>query len=156
MATATFAAGCFWGVEARFREIKGVEDTVVGYTGGTTENPTYKEVCSGRTGHAEGVRVTFNPKVVSYEDLLRAFWAMHNPTTLNRQGPDRGSQYRSAVFVHDDDQRRQAEAVKHELDSSDEFSKPIVTEVTDASPFYKAEEYHQRYYEKNRGGIRCH
>ena len=114
MATATFAAGCFWGVEARFREIKGVEDTVVGYTGGTTENPTYKEVCSGRTGHAEGVRVTFNPKVVSYEDLLRAFWAMHNPTTLNRQGPDRGSQYRSAVFVHDDDQRRQAEAVKHE------------------------------------------
>jgi len=145
---AMFAAGCFWGVQARFDKIKGVVATQVGYTGGRTENPTYEEVCSGDTGHAEAVEVTFDPAIVSYEELLKAFWNMHNPTTKNRQGFDIGSQYRSAVFYHNEEQKNAAEKVKQELEAIKKFPMPIVTEITPASTFYKAEEYHQKYYEK--------
>ena len=148
MEKAMFAAGCFWGVQARFDKIKGVVATQVGYTGGRTENPTYEEVCSGDTGHAEAVEVTFDPAIVSYEELLKAFWNMHNPTTKNRQGFDIGSQYRSAVFYHNEEQKNAAEKVKQELEAIKKFPMPIVTEITPASTFYKAEEYHQKYYEK--------
>ena len=146
---ATFAAGCFWGVEADFRNIPGVVDTVVGYTGGKTKNPTYRQVCSHTTGHAEAVQVTFDPEKISFERLVKAFFDLHDPTTSNRQGPDVGSQYRSAIFYHNDDQKQTAEAVKDELDRSGKYRYPIVTEIVPAAPFYMAEDYHQRYYEKH-------
>ena len=146
---ATFAAGCFWGVEADFRNIPGVVDTVVGYTGGKTKNPTYRQVCSHTTGHAEAVQVTFDPENISFERLVKAFFDLHDPTTPNRQGPDVGSQYRSAIFYHNDDQKQTAEAVKDELGRSEKYRYPIVTEIVPAAPFYTAEDHHQRYYEKH-------
>lgn len=152
---AIFAAGCFWGVEAAFRKIKGVKDAVSGYTGGHVENPGYKDVCTGTTGHAEAVEVIFDPDEVSYDDLLNAFWKMHNPTTPNRQGPDVGEQYRSAIFFLTPEQEKAAEESKKKMDESGKFKNPIVTEITKAGPFYRAEEYHQRYFEKHGGGV-CH
>ncbi|HJZ66483.1 MAG TPA: peptide-methionine (S)-S-oxide reductase MsrA [Candidatus Acidoferrum sp.] len=152
---ATFAAGCFWGVEVKFRMIPGVEDAIVGYSGGRTDNPTYKEVCTDRTGHAEVVQVTFDPAKVSYETLVEAFWHMHDPTQVNRQGPDEGTQYRTAIFYHSPEQKTIAEKSKAALNASRKFSKPIATEITAAGPFWKAEEYHQRYLEK-RGAASCH
>jgi len=152
MATATFAAGCFWQVEAEFRQTPGVLATEVGYAGGITENPTYRDVCTDRTGHAEVVRVEFDPEKISYEKLLDVFWALHDPTTLNRQGPDVGTQYRSAIFVHDAEQKDVAEASRAR--AQERFSRPIVTEITPAEEFYPAEEYHQRYLEK-RGLATC-
>ena len=150
MKKATFGAGCFWGVETRFGNVNGVIETVVGYTGGSTENPTYKEVCTNKTGHAEVVQVTFDPSVVSYEELLEIFWNMHNPTTLNRQGWDIGTQYRSAVFYHDTEQRLAALALKEKLEKSDKYHEPIVTEIVPILKFTRAEEYHQKYDEKNK------
>ena len=152
---ATFAAGCFWGVEAAFREIDGVVQTAVGYSGGRTADPTYRQVCGHRTGHAEAVEVWFDPAVVSYEDLLARFWQMHNPTTRNRQGLDFGSQYRSAIFYHDDAQRAAAEASKQAADTSGRFPRPIVTLIVPAATFYRAEDYHQQYLDK-RGLGSCH
>lgn len=152
---ATFGAGCFWGVEAAYRQIPGVLSTRVGYLGGTMENPTYKDVCSGRTGHAEVVEVTYDPKRLTYDDLLTVFWENHDPTTLNRQGPDVGVQYRSAIFYHDAEQKAAAEASKAERDRSGRYRRPIVTEITPASTFYEAEDYHQQYLEK-RGLASCH
>ena len=152
---ATFAAGCFWGVEAKFRQLPGVKNTRVGYTGGHTENPDYKLVCTGETGHAEAIEVEFDPAVIRYGQLLDFFWQIHNPTTPNRQGPDVGTQYRSAVFYHDAEQKEQAENRKQELNAGGVFSQPIVTEITAASTFYPAEEYHQCYLEK-RGQGSCH
>ena len=152
---ATFGAGCFWGVEVAFRNVKGVKDAVVGYLGGTLQNPTYKDVCTGRTGHAEAVQLVYDPSEATYEKLLDVFWENHNPTTLNRQGPDVGTQYRSAIFYHTDEQKRIAEASKARQTASGRFSRPIVTEITPASAFYKAEDYHQRYLEK-RGLASCH
>ena len=155
MAKATFAAGCFWGVEDTFRQVKGVTDATVGYTGGTTKNPSYKDVCTGRTGHAEAVEIEFDPKDVSYRELLAVFFQNHNPTTLNRQGPDFGTQYRSAIFFHDAGQEAQAREAVAALEASHVFKSPIVTQIVPASDFYRAEEYHQRYFEKQ--GIRaCH
>jgi peptide-methionine (S)-S-oxide reductase len=151
---ATFGAGCFWGVEAAFRQIDGVTKTEVGYEGGTLENPTYQDVCSHTTGHAEVVEVTYDPDRVSYERLLDAFWAKHNPTQRNRQGGDIGDQYRSVVFVHDDEQRAAAERSKAELDASGRYRKPVVTQIEPAQTFYAAEEYHQQYLEK-RGRSSC-
>jgi peptide-methionine (S)-S-oxide reductase len=143
---ATFAAGCFWGVESSFRQLDGVIDVTVGYTGGRIKNPTYEMVCSDRSGHAEAVEVEYDPSVVSYDTLLDVFWEIHDPTTMNRQGPDFGSQYRSAIFYHDESQRQAAEAsIKR---AAPLFEDPIVTEITPASEFYPAEEYHQRYYER--------
>jgi peptide-methionine (S)-S-oxide reductase len=153
--TATLGAGCFWGVEATFRQTKGVKATAVGYAGGRTKNPSYEDVCYRDTGHAEVVQVEFDPAQVSYEDMLAVFFDNHDPTTLNRQGPDIGEQYRSAVFYHNDEQRDAAERVKRELDESGRFRRPIVTEITPAPEFYRAEEYHQRYLEK-RGLASCH
>lgn len=152
MAKATFAAGCFWGVEEAFRQTPGVLETTVGYTGGHTDNPTYEQVCSDQTGHAEAVEIEFDPARVTYSHLLEKFWKLHDPTTRNRQGPDVGSQYRSAVFHHDDDQREQAEAVKRRLDEAGIFGRPIVTEITPASTFWRAEDYHQQYVHKRGGG----
>ncbi len=152
---AIFAAGCFWGVEQTFRETEGVLETSVGYTGGHTANPTYKQVCSDTTGHAEAVRVVYDPQQVSYEKLLDVFWANHNPTTPNRQGPDIGSQYRSVIFYHNDAQAQAARKSQQALEQSGRFSRPIVTEIVPAEEFYPAEEYHQQYLEK-RGGGRCH
>jgi peptide-methionine (S)-S-oxide reductase len=152
---ATFGAGCFWGVEVAFRQVPGVVDARVGYLGGTYANPTYQDVCTGRTGHAEVVEVDYDPSRVSYDDLLTVFWSNHDPTTLNRQGPDRGTQYRSAIFYHDEAQRAAAVASKERWDRSGRFRSPIVTEITPASTFYRAEEYHQRYLEKH-GLARCH
>jgi peptide-methionine (S)-S-oxide reductase len=155
MAQATFAAGCFWGVEEAFREIPGVISTTVGYTGGTLKSPTYQDVCSGRTGHAEALEVEFDPAKVSYLELLAVFWKSHDPTTLNRQGPDVGSQYRSAIFYHDAQQEKDARESKAILEKEKIFKRPIVTEITPASEFYRAEDYHQRYFERR--GIRsCH
>ena len=145
---AIFAAGCFWGVEARFRQINGVSDVTAGYCGGFTEKPTYKDVCSGKTGHAEVVQVSYDPKIVSYEKLLKTFFSMHNPTTLNRQGPDIGTQYRSAVFCTTEEQGRIARNFKEKLENSGKFKGQIVTEIKPAGPFWPAEEYHQRYLEK--------
>lgn len=152
---ATFGAGCFWGVEVAFRQVPGVLDAVAGYAGGTLANPSYQDVCTGRTGHAEVVEVTYDPTRVSYDDLLNVFFTRHDPTTLNRQGPDHGTQYRSAVFYHDDEQRRTAEAARERWNQSGRWQSPIVTEITPASTFYRAEEYHQRYLEK-RGQASCH
>jgi peptide-methionine (S)-S-oxide reductase len=149
MEKATFAAGCFWGVEATFRQVPGVVSTAVGYSGGSFKNPSYQDVCSGRTGHAESVEVEFDPARVSYDELLNIFWGAHDPTTPNRQGPDVGTQYRSAIFVHNAEQRDSALASKERLDKSKSYKKPIVTEITAASEFYRAEEYHQRYFEKH-------
>jgi len=153
METATFAAGCFWGVEAAFRRIEGVVQTAVGYIGGTTENPTYEEVCTGRTGHAEAVQVVFDPARVSYEQLLDAFWECHDPTTANRQGPDIGTQYRSAVFFHGAAQEAAAAASKAAQEAAGRFGHPIVTEIAPAGPFTMAEDYHQQYVEKRRRGL---
>jgi peptide-methionine (S)-S-oxide reductase len=153
--TASFAAGCFWGVEARFREIEGVLDAVSGYMGGEMKNPSYKDVCGGQTGHAETVQVTFDDSKVSYQELLDHFFDMHNPTTLNRQGPDFGSQYRSAVFWHDEDQHSAARRKIREIDESGTWPSAVVTVVAPATTFWRAEEYHQRYFEKNGGGY-CH
>ena len=150
--TATFGAGCFWGVEASFRKVDGVVETAVGYSGGTKENPTYQEVCTDRTGHAEVVRVQFDPSKVTFEELLKIFWDSHDPTTLNRQGPDVGRQYRSAVFYHNEAQREIAESAKEQLGKSGTYQRPVVTEITPASTFYQAEEYHQRYLEKQGKG----
>jgi peptide-methionine (S)-S-oxide reductase len=144
---ATFAAGCFWGVEHTFRELEGVSDAVSGYTGGTAEQPTYKQVCAGRTGHAEAVEVTFDPEVVSYDQLLAHFWSIHNPTTRDRQGFDVGSQYRSAIFTHSDEQRRAAEASRDAAQTH--LNREIVTQIEPAATFWPAEDYHQRYVEKN-------
>ena len=146
---ATFAAGCFWGVEAKFRKIPGVIDTIVGYTGGDVENPTYQMVCSHKTGHAEAVQVTYDSKEVSYETLVQCFFDFHNPTTPNRQGLDIGSQYRSAIFYHDEKQAAIAMRVKEEIEGSGGFRRHIVTQIVPAQEFYRAEEYHQRYYEKH-------
>ena len=148
MAKATFAAGCFWGIEAAFRKVEGVADARVGYVGGTTRDPTYEQVCSGRTGHAEAVELDFDPDIVSYEALLDTYWRIHDPTQLNRQGPDVGTQYRSAIFHHDEHQREAAEASKRRLDASGRHPAPIVTELAPASEFWVAEDYHQRYFEK--------
>ena len=151
---ATFAAGCFWGVEATFRQIKGVVATAVGYEGGAFSNPTYHDVCTDRTGHAEAVEVDYDPARVSYEQLLQVFWENHNPTTLNRQGPDVGTQYRSSIFYHTPEQQATATASKERLQASGKYRRPIVTEVVPASQFYRAEDYHQQYLEK-RGLSSC-
>ncbi len=155
MKKATFGAGCFWGVEEAFRRIDGVTGTAVGYLGGNLENPTYEDVCTGRTGHAEVVQVEYDPSRVSYERLLDVFWESHDPTTLNRQGPDVGTQYRSAIFFQDEEQEAAALASKGRLDASGQFRRPIVTEITRATPFYRAEDYHQQYLAK-RGRSSCH
>jgi peptide-methionine (S)-S-oxide reductase len=152
MEKATFGAGCFWGVEAAFRQIKGVVSTAVGYLGGHLPNATYKDVCSGKTGHAEVVQVEFDPAQVSYDDLLKVFWDNHDPTTLNRQGPDVGAQYRSAIFFHTPEQEAAAKASKEKMQAG--YKNKIVTEITPASEFYRAEEYHQQYLEK-RGLAHC-
>jgi peptide-methionine (S)-S-oxide reductase len=154
MATATFAAGCFWGVEAAFRQVPGVTATRVGYTGGTTINPTYGQVCTDRTGHAEAVEVSYDPARVSYDELLRVFWEIHDPTQRNRQGPDVGTQYRSAIFYHDPQQEAAARASKEQLERSGVHRRPIVTEVVPAQTFYRAEDHHQQYLEK-RGLATC-
>ena len=155
MQKATFGAGCFWGVEAAFRKLKGVESTAVGYSGGTVPNPTYEHVCTDRTGHAEVVHVEYDPAEVSYEELLDVFWQNHDPTQLNRQGPDVGAQYRSAIFYHTPEQQAAATASKQRLEASGCYKRPIVTEITPAAEFYRAEEYHQQYLEK-RGSTSCH
>jgi peptide-methionine (S)-S-oxide reductase len=155
MEIATFAAGCFWGIESAFRQVPGVTDVVVGYSGGHTANPTYKDVCTDGTGHAEVVQVTFDPEQLSYEKLLEVFWQIHDPTQLNRQGPDFGTQYRSAIFFHSPEQEASARKSKEQAQASGRFSRRIVTEITPASTFYRAEEYHQRYLEK-RGAASCH
>lgn len=151
---ATFGAGCFWGVEAQFRQVKGVISTAVGYMGGTLDNPTYQDVCTDRTGHAEVVEVDYDPEGVSYEDLLEVFWNHHDPTTLNRQGPDVGTQYRSVIFFHSPEQEAAARASKEELEQSKRFRSPIVTQIVPAKTFWRAEEYHQQYLEK-RGLAHC-
>ena len=145
---ATFACGCFWGVEAAFSQIKGVISTSVGYTGGTLKNPTYKDVCHGNTGHAEAVEIKYNPSKITYDELLEIFWKIHDPSTLNRQGPDIGSQYRSAIFFHIQEQELLAKVSKERLEKSEKYKNKIVTEIRPASEFYKAEEYHQKYYDK--------
>jgi peptide-methionine (S)-S-oxide reductase len=148
MEKGTFAAGCFWGVEAAFRKVKGVVSTSVGYTGGSFKDPTYKDVCSGKTGHAEAVEIEYDPSRVSYEELLSVFWENHDPTTLNRQGPDIGTQYRSAIYVHTPEQKAAAIASKENLQKSGRYKNPISTEITPALQFYRAEDYHQQYFEK--------
>ncbi|WP_292406871.1 MULTISPECIES: peptide-methionine (S)-S-oxide reductase MsrA [unclassified Methanoculleus] len=149
---ATFGAGCFWGVEETFRHVPGVVDTAVGFMGGTTEDPTYSEVCTGRTGHAEVVQVTYDPEKVSYRDLLDVFWNAHDPTTPNRQGPDIGMQYRSVIFYHTPEQEKEARTSKEEMDRSGRFGRPIVTAIEPAGTFWRAEEYHQQYFAKHGGG----
>ncbi len=151
MEKATFGAGCFWGVEAQFRQVKGVTSATVGYSGGAMEDPSYEDVCSGKTGHAEAVEVIFDPETISYDQLLDVFWSIHDPTTLNRQGPDVGSQYRSAIFTHDSGQVAAARASKERLQSSAGNTREIVTEITPATAFYRAEDYHQQYFEKALG-----
>ena len=154
--TATFAAGCFWGVEATFRQIKGVKATAVGYTGGSLDHPTYKDVCTDRTGHAEAVQVEYDPQEVSYEQLLKVFWENHDPTTVDRQGPDVGTQYRSAIFYHTPEQKAAAEAAKQRLAGpGGKYRREIVTQIVPAATFWKAEDYHQQYLEK-RGMSSCH
>jgi len=153
--TATFAAGCFWSVESLFKQTKGVVETTVGYTGGTSPDPTYRQVCTGITGHAEAVQLKFDPGIISYEELLSLFWRMHDPTTKNRQGPDVGTQYRSAIFYHSEEQREAAERSKEEFDRSGVYLNKATTQIVPASTFYAAEEYHQDYFEKQGGGA-CH
>jgi len=154
--TAAFAAGCFWGVEAAFREVPGVVNTAVGYMGGTLKDPTYEDVCTDKTGHAETVLVEYDPARVSYEKLLEFFWQIHDPTTLNRQGPDVGTQYRSAVFFYSPGQEASAEKIKDGLTKSGKFKRPVVTEILPAKEFFSAEDYHQRYYEKRGIKSTCH
>ena len=149
MEKATFGAGCFWGVEAAFQKIKGVKTTAVGYMGGDLVNPTYEDVCTDRTGHAEVVQLEYDPDIVTYDELLEVFWEIHDPTTLNRQGPDVGTQYRSVIFYHNEKQRESATASKKKRQSSDQIKNKIVTEITQASTFFRAEEYHQKYFEKH-------
>jgi peptide-methionine (S)-S-oxide reductase len=151
---ATFGAGCFWGIEAAFRELPGVTQAVVGYEGGTMVDPTYRDVCTGRTGHAEVVEVTYDPARTTYDELLETFWSIHDPTTANRQGPDEGTQYRSAIFFHSAEQRAAAAASLARQAASARYRRPIVTSIEPAQTFYRAEEYHQRYFQKN--GIACH
>lgn len=146
---ATFGSGCFWCTEAVFAELHGVESAVSGYSGGRVENPTYEQVCTGRTGHAEVIQVTFDPKVITFPELLEVFWKTHDPTTLNRQGPDAGTQYRSAVFYHNEEQRRAAEHFKKRLNDEEAFNAPVVTEITKFTKFYPAEDYHQEYFKLN-------
>jgi peptide-methionine (S)-S-oxide reductase len=155
MEKATFGGGCFWGVEVAFRQIPGVTATQVGYMGGSLENPTYKDVCTDRTGHAEVVEVTFDPAKVSYEDVLKVFWTCHDPTQINRQGPDVGTQYRSVIFYHSPEQQAAAVASKEKLERSGAFKRPIATQIIPATDFWRAEEYHQQYLEK-RGLASCH
>jgi peptide-methionine (S)-S-oxide reductase len=155
METAVFGAGCFWGVEALFRQTDGVSEAFSGYCGGRTENPSYQEVCTGTTDHAEVVQVHFDPDTVTYEELVRIFFNGHNPTTMNRQGPDIGTQYRSAIYYNSDEQKIAAEKIKEELNQDGAFQDPIVTEIAEAKPFYMAEDYHQKYLEK-RGMDNCH
>lgn len=155
MKKATFAAGCFWGVEHYFRQLEGVIEAQVGYTGGTVSNPDYRTVCGGATGHAEAVELEFDPEKISYGELLKAFFQMHDATQLNRQGPDVGTQYRSAVFYHDEDQKEQAEQLIEALNQSGALPRPVVTQVVPSEEFFRAEEYHQRYIEK-KGGVSCH
>ncbi|HWG58843.1 MAG TPA: peptide-methionine (S)-S-oxide reductase MsrA [Candidatus Acidoferrales bacterium] len=155
MAKATFAAGCFWGVEETFRRLPGVSSTTVGYTGGSTQNPSYKDVCTDTTGHAEAVEVEYDPEKISYLELLAAFWKSHDPTTANRQGPDVGTQYRSAIFFHDAEQEKAARESKALLEEKRVFPRPIVTQIVPAAKFYHAEDYHQQYLEK-RGMRSCH
>ncbi|NDQ57234.1 MAG: peptide-methionine (S)-S-oxide reductase MsrA [Acidipila sp.] len=154
MEKATFGAGCFWGVETEFRKVPGVASAAVGYAGGHLKNPTYQDVCAGNTGHAEVVEVEYDPAEVSYDDLLNVFWENHDPTQLNRQGPDHGKQYRSAIFVHTPEQEAAAKASKARMDASGKFKRPIVTEITPASEFWRAEEYHQQYFAKR--GVAAH
>lgn len=153
--TATFAAGCFWGVEAYFQRVKGVVSTRAGYSGGTAENPSYEEVCTGLTGHAESVQVEYDPEVVSYERLLHHFWKIHDPTQRNRQGNDIGAQYRSAIFTHSPEQQKTAEKSRTKLEQSGRYSRPLATEIVPAGVFWPAEEYHQHYLDKHPGGY-CH
>ncbi len=153
---ATLAGGCFWGVEDLIRKLPGVVDTTVGYTGGETPNPTYDDVKTGRTGHAESIQIKFDPATISYEAILRDFFRLHDPTQLNRQMNDIGSQYRSAIFVHDETQRKVAERVKGEVDRSGKWPRPIATKIVPAGTFYPAEEYHQDYLKKNPFGYTCH
>jgi peptide-methionine (S)-S-oxide reductase len=155
MAKATFAAGCFWGVEATFRQLPGVTSTRVGYTGGQLANPTYEDVCTDRTGHAEAVEVEYDPAKLSYDKLLEVFWENHDPTQLNRQGPDHGTQYRSGIFFHTTEQETAAQASKENLEKSKRYSRPIVTQIVPAVTFFPAEDYHQQYLEK-RGLATCH
>jgi peptide-methionine (S)-S-oxide reductase len=152
---ATFGAGCFWGVEAAFREVKGVVDVVVGYMGGDLDNPTYTDVCTHKTGHAEVVQIEYDPSEVCYDELLNIFWNLHDPTTPNRQGPDVGSQYRSVIFYHSPKQKTDAEESKAKLEAAHRYERPIVTEIIPATTFWRAEEYHQRYFEKHGIGS-CH
>jgi peptide-methionine (S)-S-oxide reductase len=149
MEIATFGAGCFWGVEAAFMKTKGVISTTVGYMGGELENPTYEDVCTNKTGHAEVVKIEFDSSIISYDELLDVFWTIHDPTQINQQGPDIGSQYRSVIFYHDEEQKNKAEKSKIQLEGSKQYLKPIATEITKAKTFYKAEEYHQKYLQKN-------
>ncbi len=153
---ATFGAGCFWGVEAEFSKVPGVISTAVGYCGGKTKSPTYKDVCTDETGHAEVIEIEFDPSKVSFEQLVDIFWELHDPTTLNRQGPDYGTQYRSVIFYHSPEQERIAKASKEKLDKSGVFRSPIVTQIAPAPPFYRAEEYHQKYFEKKGMAESCH
>jgi peptide-methionine (S)-S-oxide reductase len=155
MEKAVFAAGCFWGVESAFRTVDGVVDTQVGYIGGTTKNPSYQEVCSGRTGHAEALEITFDPAVISYRELVELFWRVHDPTQVNRQGWDVGTQYRSAIFFQTLEQKEIAEESKAALEASGKHRRPIATQIVPAETFWRAEEYHQRYFEKN-GQPACH
>jgi len=155
METATFGAGCFWGVEAKFSEITGVIDTAAGYEGGDLEHPTYKDVCTDRTGHAEVVQVTYDPSRLSYDELLDAFFAMHDPTQVNRQGPDHGTQYRSVIFTHSSEQQAKAQEKIVELNASGAYRNRVATQVCPANTFWRAEDYHQRYLEK-RGMVSCH
>ena len=156
MKKAAFAAGCFWGIEKFFMQIPGVVSTQVGYAGGQSKNPSYGEVCSGETGHAEAVEMTYDPEKVSYEKLLLTFWQYHDPTTVDQQGPDVGSQYRSVIFYYDEDQKERAGKSKMQLDQAKVFGKPIVTEIVPAPVFYRAEEYHQKYLKKNPQGYCSH
>ena len=148
MEKATFAAGCFWGIETAYRRLEGVLDVAVGYEGGSTDNPSYQDVCTGQTGHAEVVEVDYDPEKISYDELLEVFWNIHDPTTLNRQGPDIGTQYSSAIFFHNEDQKKKAELSKSSKQSEGTYPDGIVTEITPHETFYRAEEYHQRYFEK--------
>ena len=155
MKQATFGSGCFWCTEAVFQDVEGVEKVVSGYAGGKIANPTYREVCSGRTGHAEVIQITYDADIISYDELLEIFWKTHDPTTLNRQGNDVGTQYRSVVYYHDDEQKQLAEDYKHKLNDSGAFSNPVVTEVSPLDTFYPAEEYHQNYYKNHPGEGYC-